>query len=279
MKTQQHAHLWWGSQTSSLSGATIRKGHGKLLLHIRSPPAPQVKASEETRTPFPSVTARPGPRISLRSSCRAKPPGAAPWRCPDPRHTRRELRPGRALRCPRRPGAPAGLNGLKGRTPRDAGGPARFPRAPRGRPLSPLSPARVPLKHEGPSNPSTPCRSHWGHEGREHGAGRQLSPPPRGRQPGAGGGRVPGRVLSPKAAPPSAPRITTADYGPRAGRRHVQGDAETSPGKQRGPKAATSGRDTRTPRPSLPTLSLGARVDTASCHSCYRLRPPFPKRP
>lgn len=84
MKTQQHAHLWWGSQTSSLSGATIRKGHGKLLLHIRSPPAPQVKASEETRTPFPSATASPGPRISLRSSCRAKPPGAAPWRCPDP---------------------------------------------------------------------------------------------------------------------------------------------------------------------------------------------------
>lgn len=187
MKTQQHAHLWWGSQTASLSGATIRKGHGKLFLHIRSTPAPQVKASEETRTPFPSATARPGPRISLRSSCRAKPPGAAPWRCPDPQHARRELRPGRALRCPRRPGAPAGLNGLSGQTPRDAGGPARFPRAPRGRPLSPLSPARVPLKHEGPSNPSTPCRSHWGHEGREHGAGRQLSPPPRGRQPGAGG--------------------------------------------------------------------------------------------
>lgn len=187
MKTQQHAHLWWGSQTSSLSGATIRKSHGKLFLHIRSTPAPQVKASEETRTPFPSVTGRPGPRISLRSSCRAKPPGAAPWRCPDPRKARRELRPGRALRCPRRPGAPAGLNGLSGQTPRDAGGPARFPRTPRGRPLSPLSPARVPLKHEGPSNPSTPCRSHWGHEGREHGARRQLSPPPRGRQPGAGG--------------------------------------------------------------------------------------------
>lgn len=96
---------------------------------------------------------------------------------------------------------------------------------------------------------------------------------------GRGGGRVPGRVLSPKATPPSAPRITTADYGPRAGRQHVQGDAETSPGKQRDPKAATSGRDTRTPRPSLPTLSLGARVETASCHSCYRLRSPFPNRP
>lgn len=66
MKTQQHAHLWWGSQTSSLSGATIRK-------------KPQQTALTHPFDPRPSGQGQRGDADTL-SVCHC-PPGA-PHRAP-----------------------------------------------------------------------------------------------------------------------------------------------------------------------------------------------------
>lgn len=53
MKTQSTLTFGGGAKPHRYQERLSEKSHSKLLLHIRSTPAPQVKASEETRTPCP----------------------------------------------------------------------------------------------------------------------------------------------------------------------------------------------------------------------------------